>query len=65
MNEKTQKEYLALYNRFKDLNDMNEKDKENVKHEMEWLQQNLNFDHKVLQRIQGLCITFTRRFTVP
>ena len=53
MNETTQKDYLTLYNRFKDLNDMNEKDKENVKQEMEWLQQNLNFDHKVLQRIQG------------
>ena len=47
------KEFLKLYNRFKDLNEMNEEDKENVKQEMEWLQQNLNFDHKVLQRIQG------------
>jgi len=54
MNETTQKDYLTLYNRFKDLNDMNEKDKENVKQEMEWLQKNLNFDHKVLQRIQDI-----------
>ena len=53
MNDATQKEFLKLYNRFKDLNEMNEEDKENVKQEMEWLQQNLNFDHKVLQRIQG------------
>ena len=54
MSEETQKDYLKLYNRFKDLNDMNEKDKENVKQEMEWLRQNLNFDHKVLQRIQDI-----------
>jgi len=54
MNDATQKEFLKLYNRFKDLNEMNEEDKENVKQEMEWLQQNLNFDHKVLQRIQDI-----------